>query len=216
MPRVVARRAHARPRTPASQALASALLAGAVAVPLAAGAGGALGAAPAVVAAADVVSGPPAPTGLPDDRAARQEAARSQREAQVQAQAQQAAEQAAQQAAAARAAEVAAAEQRASRSSSGDPRSIARSMLAARGLAGQFSCLEQLWQRESNWSVTATNRSSGAYGIPQSLPATKMASAGEDWRTNAATQIRWGLDYIAATYGTPCGAWRQSQARGWY
>jgi hypothetical protein len=60
------------------------------------------------------------------------------------------------------------------------------------------------------------NPSSGAYGIPQALPGGKMASAGGDWRTNPATQIRWGLSYIASTYGTPCGAWAHSQSHGWY
>ena len=79
-----------------------------------------------------------------------------------------------------------------------------------------MSCLVSLWNRESGWNVSATNASSGAYGIPQSLPASKMASAGSDWRTNAATQIKWGLGYIKATYGSPCGAWGHSQATGWY
>ncbi len=99
---------------------------------------------------------------------------------------------------------------------SGDPRSIARQLLAARGWSGQFGCLDRLFQRESNWNPRAMNPSSGAYGIPQSLPASKMASAGSDWRTNPATQIRWGLSYIAERYGTPCGAWAHSQSHGWY
>ena len=64
--------------------------------------------------------------------------------------------------------------------------------------------------------MTATNPQSGAYGIPQSLPAAKMAAAGPGWQTDPATQIRWGLSYIAATYGTPCGAWSHEQAAGWY
>ncbi|MFZ5851351.1 MAG: lytic transglycosylase domain-containing protein [Actinomycetota bacterium] len=98
----------------------------------------------------------------------------------------------------------------------GDPRAIARSMLAERGWGDQFTCLDSLWTRESGWSVSATNPSSGAYGIPQALPGSKMASEGADWRTNPATQIRWGLGYIAASYGTPCGAWRAFQAKGWY
>ncbi len=80
----------------------------------------------------------------------------------------------------------------------------------------QWSCLDSLWQRESNWNHTAMNPSSGAYGIPQSLPGSKMASAGADWQTNPATQIRWGLGYIQGRYGSPCGAWGHSQARGWY
>jgi murein DD-endopeptidase MepM/ murein hydrolase activator NlpD len=80
----------------------------------------------------------------------------------------------------------------------------------------QFGCLVSLWDKESGWSHTASNPSSGAYGIPQSLPGSKMSSAGEDWETNAATQISWGLDYIAQVYGTPCGAWGHSQATDWY
>jgi hypothetical protein len=82
--------------------------------------------------------------------------------------------------------------------------------------ATQFACLDLLWEKESNWRVTATNPSSGAYGIPQALPASKMASAGSDWQTNAITQIRWGLGYIEAVYGTPCTAWAHSQATNWY
>src|SRR5690606_34842200 len=107
--------------------------------------------------------------------------------------------------------------QRASRAAARDPRGLARAMVAARGWGkGQFSCLDKLWQKESNWKVTATNRSSGAYGIPQSLPGRKMASAGADWRTNPATQITWGLKYIAGRYGTPCGAWAHSRSHNWY
>ncbi len=81
---------------------------------------------------------------------------------------------------------------------------------------GQFSCLESLWTRESGWNYQAYNSGSGATGIPQSLPGSKMASAGADWQTNATTQIRWGLGYIAGSYGSPCGAWSHSQATGWY
>ncbi|QEW02662.1 hypothetical protein [Microbacterium lushaniae] len=80
----------------------------------------------------------------------------------------------------------------------------------------QFSCLVRLWNRESGWRAEALNRSSGAYGIPQALPAEKMASAGPDWRTNAATQISWGLAYIKARHASPCGAWDHSQRTGWY
>ena len=80
----------------------------------------------------------------------------------------------------------------------------------------QYSCLVKLWERESNWRVTATNRDSGAYGIPQALPGDKMASAGPDWQTNPATQIAWGLGYIDGRYGSPCGAWGHSQSNGWY
>jgi len=91
-------------------------------------------------------------------------------------------------------------------------------MAAERGWTGsQWNCLYQLWQKESRWNHLARNRSSGAYGIPQALPGSKMAVAGEDWETNPATQIRWGLDfYISRRYGTPCGAWQHSQAVGWY
>jgi uncharacterized protein YabE (DUF348 family) len=95
---------------------------------------------------------------------------------------------------------------------------IGERMAAERGWTGsQWTCLYQLWQKESRWNHLARNRSSGAYGIPQALPGSKMAVAGEDWETNPATQIRWGLDYyIARRYGTPCGAWQHSQAVGWY
>lgn len=82
--------------------------------------------------------------------------------------------------------------------------------------ADQFSCLVSLWNRESGWNYQAYNASSGAFGIPQSLPGSKMASAGADWQTNAATQVAWGLGYISAAYGTPCGAWSHSESVGWY
>jgi hypothetical protein len=98
-----------------------------------------------------------------------------------------------------------------------DPRAIARILVAERGWStSQFSCLDALWRRESGWNYRASNPSSGAYGIPQSLPGSKMASVGSDWRTNPVTQIKWGLNYIAARYGTPCGAWAHSQNTGWY
>ena len=74
----------------------------------------------------------------------------------------------------------------------------------------------RLWNRESGWRADAYNASSGAYGIPQSLPGSKMAAAGADWRTNAATQVDWGLSYISARYGSPCGAWAHSEAYNWY
>ncbi|WP_033340773.1 aggregation-promoting factor C-terminal-like domain-containing protein [Catenuloplanes japonicus] len=80
----------------------------------------------------------------------------------------------------------------------------------------QFPCLNKLWTKESNWSHTALNSSSGAFGIPQALPGGKMASAGSDWETNPATQIEWGLGYIKGRYGTPCEAWAHSQSVGWY
>ncbi len=80
----------------------------------------------------------------------------------------------------------------------------------------QFGCLVALWQKESGWNYQAYNASSGATGIPQALPGSKMATAGADWQTNPATQIAWGLGYIAGRYGTPCGAWGHSQSVGWY
>ena len=84
----------------------------------------------------------------------------------------------------------------------------ARSALGSYGWGSdQFSCLVSLWTQESGWRANALNSSSGAYGIPQSLPAEKMAVAGADWRTNANTQIDWGLAYIKSAYGSPCGAW---------
>lgn len=82
--------------------------------------------------------------------------------------------------------------------------------------ADQFQCLDRLWQKESGWSYTAYNASSGATGIPQSLPGSKMATAGDDWQTNARTQITWGLGYISSAYGTPCSAWSHSQSMNWY
>lgn len=93
---------------------------------------------------------------------------------------------------------------------------IAYNMLASFGFStSQFGCLNDLWSRESGWRYNAEN-ASGAYGIPQALPGSKMASAGSDWQTNPATQIRWGLGYIKSTYGTPCGAWDHEVADGWY
>lgn len=80
----------------------------------------------------------------------------------------------------------------------------------------QMPCLEKLWDRESHWNVSAYNSGSGAYGIPQALPGSKMATVGADWKTNPETQIRWGLNYIKGKYQTPCGAWSHSQSTGWY
>ena len=97
------------------------------------------------------------------------------------------------------------------------PRELGQILAAERGFAGdQWSCLDSLWQRESNWNPSAENPSSGAYGIPQSLPGSKMATVAADWRTNPATQITWGLDYIVDRYGTPCGAWAHSETNNWY
>lgn len=95
---------------------------------------------------------------------------------------------------------------------------IGERLAAERGWTGQqWLCLYQLWQKESRWNHLAHNRNSGAYGIPQALPGTKMATAGADWQTNPATQIRWGLGYIGSgRYKTPCAAWSHSQSVGWY
>ena len=81
--------------------------------------------------------------------------------------------------------------------------------------AEQFSCLDSLWARESGWNVHAANPS-GAYGIPQALPGSKMSAFGADWRDSATTQIGWGLDYIDGRYGNPCGAWSALGSKGWY
>jgi hypothetical protein len=80
----------------------------------------------------------------------------------------------------------------------------------------EFPCLNKLWNKESGWNARAENKGSGAYGIPQALPGRKMSSAGSDWRTNPATQIRWGLDYIKGRYHTPCRAWSTSESTGAY
>ncbi len=99
----------------------------------------------------------------------------------------------------------------------GSAQAIAQQMLLARGWGSdQFSCLLQLWGHESGWRVNAQNGGSGAYGIPQALPGSKMAAFGADWQTNPATQIAWGLSYISGRYSTPCGAWSSWQANGWY
>jgi hypothetical protein len=95
----------------------------------------------------------------------------------------------------------------------------ARSQLASYGWGDdQFSCLVDLWNHESGWRANAYNESSGAYGIPQAWPGTKMATAGADWRTNAQTQINWGLNYISGSYGSPCAAWtfEMSHDPNWY
>jgi hypothetical protein len=101
----------------------------------------------------------------------------------------------------------------------GSNQAIGQRMAAAMGWAGQqWADLRSLWNGESGWNERAMNQSSGAYGIPQSLPASKMASAGPDWRTNPATQIRWGLDYIRSAYGSPSNAWAKWNQRSphWY
>jgi hypothetical protein len=98
-----------------------------------------------------------------------------------------------------------------------DPKVIARALLSAYGWGeDQFGCLDSLWTRESNWNPHADNPHSSAYGIPQALPGSKMASAGPDWANNPVTQIKWGLGYIADRYGSPCNAWGHSQSHGFY
>jgi hypothetical protein len=99
----------------------------------------------------------------------------------------------------------------------GSPQTVAHALLLRQGWSeSQWTCLNALWTRESGWNTYATNHSSGAYGIPQALPATKMATAGSDWRTNPITQIRWGLSYIAQAYGSPCNALSHSNSYGYY
>lgn len=100
-----------------------------------------------------------------------------------------------------------------------DPKAAARQLMPEFGFGqGQWSCLDRLWIGESGWKWNAENPSSGAYGIPQSLPARKMATMGADYRTNPVTQIRWGLDYIKKSYGTPCNALSKWNSRSphWY
>jgi hypothetical protein len=99
-----------------------------------------------------------------------------------------------------------------------DPREIARQILKNKFGYGsnQFECFDNIIMRESKWKVDATNPSSGAYGIPQALPGSKMASEGSDWRTNPATQIIWGVKYMEGRYGSPCAAWSFKAANGWY
>lgn len=148
---------------------------------------------------------------------ARQQAAQAAAAAQAQAAAKaQAAAAAAAQAEAARAAAAAAAAQAAADTPSG-ARALASSMAASRygWGASQFACLNNLWTKESGWNYRAENPS-GAYGIPQALPGTKMSTVAADWQTNASTQIAWGLQYIAAAYGTPCAAWAHSEALNYY
>jgi hypothetical protein len=117
----------------------------------------------------------------------------------------------------AEAAKAAAAQQTAVRTPTGSPIQIAQQMLGQFGWSpSEFSCLYPLWEHESGWNPAAENAGSGAYGIPQSLPGSQMASAGADWQTDAATQIRWGLTYIHGRYGSPCGAWAHEQANNWY
>jgi hypothetical protein len=82
--------------------------------------------------------------------------------------------------------------------------------------ATQFVCLNNLWTKESGWRYRANNPRTGAYGIPQAHPGSKMSSVARDWRTNPVTQIRWGLKYIDSRYNTPCTAWSKFKRSNWY
>jgi Transglycosylase SLT domain len=99
-----------------------------------------------------------------------------------------------------------------------DPKEMARQILKNKYGYGssQFDCFNNIIIRESMWRVNATNPSSGAYGIPQALPGSKMATIASDWRTNPATQIIWGIEYMKDRYGSPCAAWSFKSANGWY
>ncbi|MEW1831689.1 MULTISPECIES: transglycosylase SLT domain-containing protein [unclassified Streptomyces] len=97
--------------------------------------------------------------------------------------------------------------------SASSAQSIAHKMIPS---AAQYNAFSKIVEHESGWNVTATNSSSGAYGLVQALPGSKMASAGSDWKTNAATQIKWGLDYMNSRYGSPAAAWNFWQSNGWY
>ncbi|KAB1148725.1 lytic transglycosylase domain-containing protein [Streptomyces luteolifulvus] len=98
-------------------------------------------------------------------------------------------------------------------SSAASAKAIAHKMIPD---AAQYNAFSKIVEHESGWNVTATNASSGAYGLVQALPGSKMASAGADWKTNPATQIEWGLDYMNSRYGSPVAAWNFWQANGWY
>jgi hypothetical protein len=97
-------------------------------------------------------------------------------------------------------------------------REVAKSLMEEKYGWGdrQYACLDDLWIKESNWNYRASNKRTGAHGIPQALPATKMDSAGTDWRTNPVTQISWGLRYIDVRYDTPCKAWAKFKRSNWY
>lgn len=96
-------------------------------------------------------------------------------------------------------------------------REVGCALLLSAGFSiDQMPCLDKLWTKESGWNHKASNPSSGAYGIPQALPGSKMGTVADDWRTNPATQIKWGLGYIKGRYDNPCGAWSHSQRVGWY
>ncbi|SDC17385.1 transglycosylase SLT domain-containing protein [Streptomyces prasinopilosus] len=108
---------------------------------------------------------------------------------------------------------IAAAPAQAAPTATASAQATAQSMI---GDSAQYQCFSNIVQRESGWNHTATNASSGAYGLVQALPASKMASAGSDWKTNPATQISWGVGYMNERYGSPCAAWDFWQANNWY
>lgn len=98
-----------------------------------------------------------------------------------------------------------------------DPHQIARTLMPRFGFSGsEYTCLVRLWNSESGWKVHADNPTTHAYGIPQALPGSKMTRVAPDWRNNPETQIRWGLGYIKASYGTPCSAWSFKRTHDWY
>jgi hypothetical protein len=148
-----------------------------------------------------------------------QKAAIDKAAAEAAAAAQAAAEAAAAQAAAEAAAAAQAAADRLAASTTPDGARAAAADIAAADYgwgSDQFQCLDSLWTKESGWNYQAENASSGAFGIPQALPGSKMSTIASDWSTNPVTQITWGLGYIAAGYGTPCSAWSHSQSVNWY
>ncbi|MCF3135166.1 transglycosylase SLT domain-containing protein [Streptomyces olivochromogenes] len=108
---------------------------------------------------------------------------------------------------------MAAAPAQAATTSTSSAQSIAHKMIPD---AAQYTAFSKIVEHESGWNISATNSSSGAYGLVQALPGSKMASAGSDWKTNPATQIKWGLDYMNSRYGSPADAWNFWQANGWY
>ncbi len=145
------------------------------------------------------------------DKADADAAAAAAAKAQADAEAQAAAERAAAEAAAA-------AERQAAANTVAGAKATASSMASSQYGWGsaQFQCLDSLWTKESGWNYQAVNPNGGATGIPQALPGSKMGTVAADWRTNATTQITWGLQYISAAYGTPCAAWAHSQATNFY
>ena len=108
---------------------------------------------------------------------------------------------------------LAAAPAQAATTSASSAQTIAHKMIPD---AAQYTAFSKIVEHESGWNVSATNSSSGAYGLVQALPGSKMSSAGSDWKTNPKTQIKWGLDYMNSRYGSPAGAWNFWQANGWY